>query len=87
MILNPVWAREANIVPMQYNWWIREKKPDLISTKPELYRNGVQVDLLQADCDELNHIRKMFSGIPVVAGPICIWRGEIASFIFNNLPT
>ena len=40
---------------------------------------------LQADGDELDLIRSKFSGIPMYAGKVVVWKGETARFIIDNL--
>jgi len=39
---------------------------------------------IQADGDELELIRKRFQNTPICFG-ICIWKGEMANFIYDNL--
>ena len=56
--------------------------------KPDLHKS--QVLVVQADGDELDHIRRKFTGIPFVGlsntgGPVVIWRNPWAAFIMDNL--
>ena len=45
----------------------------------------MSVTSLQADCDELDLIRRQFSGIPMTAWRVMLWRGEWAQFIADNI--
>lgn len=82
IILNPAWANETGIKEHNHHWNIEEEKPDF---PIDFYRNGIQVDLLQADGEELFKINADFQGIPTKQHGTVVWRGELASFIFNNL--
>lgn len=44
------------------------------------------VTLVQADCDELDHIFKEIKGIPKSSKRVQVWRGDFAVFIAENLP-
>ena len=62
---------------------------NLISEIPKLRNNNATVALkhieaIQADGDELEYIRARFENLPVSHG-ICVWRGEMAKFIWENL--
>lgn len=41
---------------------------------------------LEATGNELTRVRKLFENIPITTGTTCKWYGELAKFIFNNLP-
>lgn len=56
-------------------WHIPSKKPVTLS----------KLIWFVADGDELELVRSHFTGIPITKGNYCIWHGEIAEFIFNNL--
>ncbi len=65
-----------------FTWHIPSKGPDL---KKLFATNDRTVDILQADGDELGLIMVRLNNIPITHGGICIWRGEMAQFIFDNL--
>lgn len=56
--------------------------PKLRTTSPEL--TVEMVNIIQADGDELEYIKQRFANIPIAHG-ICIWRGDMAKFIWENL--
>ena len=41
--------------------------------------------VLTADGDELEAIRRQFTGIPMTAGSVVTWSGEVARFIADNV--
>lgn len=43
------------------------------------------VDYVQADGDELEHIRHCFPNLPITLGGLCKWHGDFAKFIVANL--
>lgn len=91
IMLNPAWASEMGIAQHTYTWSIQDKKPVVVdfsnarSRDNYLYRVGVRVDLLQAEGDELALINLKFEHLPTCNRDIVVWRGDMASFIFNNL--
>lgn len=40
---------------------------------------------VQADCDELEYIRRNFTNIPFHNGRVVKWTGEFATFIYNGI--
>lgn len=46
---------------------------------------GYKVHALQANNNELELIRRRFDNIPIAHGSYCIWKGEMAQFIYDNL--
>lgn len=38
-----------------------------------------------ADDQEYEYLTNLFHNIPIVRGKSCVWRGEVAHFIFDNL--
>lgn len=50
--------------------------------KPEVYSD--RIEYLQADGDELDFIKTRFQNLPI-SHRICIWKGGIAQFIYDNL--
>ena len=44
-----------------------------------------EITLVQADGDELEHIRHSITGIPISARRVVVWRGIFADFIARNL--
>lgn len=89
MYLNPAWAFELGIKEISHTWYIQDRKPQIIDFygrgNEHLWRMGVQVDLLQADGEELAMINLKFENLPTANKDIVTWRGDMASFIFNNL--
>lgn len=72
---------------VEFDWHINEKFPDIYSDNdhPGL-RHGRDANVIsiQADGHELEYISLRFQNIPY-CGRICIWHGEYAKFIFENL--
>lgn len=48
-------------------------------------KDGEGVEVVQADGDELDYIRKRFNNIPDCNKPVVAWYGDIAKFIACNL--
>lgn len=46
---------------------------------------GFEVQSIEATSQELEYIKNQFFNIPVTKGSYCIWQGEMANFILNNL--
>jgi hypothetical protein len=44
------------------------------------------VEQVSADGHELRYIRESYTGIPIGPAVVHTWRGEMAQFIFENLP-
>lgn len=44
------------------------------------------IEIVQADGDELQYIKENFAHIPIGPAVVAKWRGEMAQFIFENLP-
>lgn len=44
-----------------------------------------EIKMLQADGDELDHIRKTFVNIPMTNSRVVRWFGETATFIAANI--
>lgn len=94
IILNPAWAAENGIRETNYTWHIQSSKPEIIPRLNRSYqyavidhhlRIGVMVDMLQAEGDELALINMKFENLPTANMGTVTWRGDMASFIFNNL--
>ena len=47
--------------------------------------NIISVIEIQADCDELEYIRRHFTGIPFHTGRVVKWTGEFAKFIYDGI--
>jgi hypothetical protein len=45
-----------------------------------------QIEAVQADGHELRYIRESYTGIPIGPAVVHTWRGDMAQFIFENLP-
>jgi hypothetical protein len=58
----------------EYEWHIGRPKPFV----------GL-VTALQADGDELEHIRDIFPALTPRNRIVCNWRGDIAQMIYDNL--
>lgn len=58
-----------------YDWYILGGKPEL--------KSGTVIQLY-ADSTELKHITDNFKNVPICIKQ-CIWRVEMAAFIFENL--
>lgn len=50
--------------------------------KPQI--NGATIKIFKANGDELKHIIRNFGNLPYTKEE-CIWRGEMAQFIYDNL--
>lgn len=61
-----------------HDWHIGQK----VSIPKEELNQVIEV---QADGDELEHIRYQFQNIPHAKVRVCNWYGDIAKFIVNNL--
>lgn len=64
-------------VMQEYTWYVNQDKPTL----PPM----CVITLLQADGDELDHIKSVMLNIPYTSST-CKWRGELAIFVYDNLP-
>jgi hypothetical protein len=60
-----------------YQWHVGKTKP-----KRQTVSN---VQMVQADGDELNYIHMYFSNIPFTGKPVVRWHGDLAKFIVENL--
>ena len=60
-------------------WHLQNKRPEV------LWHISDDVQKLQADGDELELIRQRLVNVPITHGGVCIWRGEMARFIYDNL--
>lgn len=65
-----------------YKWYVNERKP-LIPTVSSA--DDIPLFHLIADGDELEQIKVRFVNVPH-CHHITTWRGEMARFIFENLP-
>lgn len=54
-------------------------------TSGKKYAAVESVRSLQADGDELEHIRLTFDNVPITKGNFCTWKGDMARFIYQNL--
>ena len=80
-------------------WYVQSDEPSLKSYKWNVGNNellpGEALDLddikiirVEASDKELLHIEDMFLNLPMVSmgfGGNCVWRGELATFIVENL--
>lgn len=60
-----------------YTWYLTGIKPMLPI--------DAEIGYIRIDGDELGYIILKFRNIPVTNGPSCIYTGELARFIYNNL--
>lgn len=67
-----------------YRWYINQPKPKFVYNDMREGQALPVVEWLQADGDELEYIKKRFHNLPF-AESICLWRGEMAQFILDNL--
>jgi hypothetical protein len=70
----------VNVDGLVDEWHINSKKPPYQAKTAR----GRTVSLLQADGDELEFIISHFKNIPY-QHHICVWRGDMAQFIYDNL--
>lgn len=75
-------------VPREYSWHVGEND-GLKRIRSGLERNMNNIIpltlIVQADMDELRHIRKTFPGLLVPEKPVVKFVGETAAFILLNL--
>lgn len=68
----------------EYSWHIPSAKPQ-IGLKMCDRDRGAFIRYLMADGDELEFIRARLENVPITKGGICVWRGILAAFVFDNL--
>lgn len=61
------------------------QKEEFIDRKPEIINNEDYVAKFIANGNELYSLKMMFANIPFGNKNICIWRGEMAQFLYDNL--
>ncbi len=64
------------------SWDVDDKKPYLQGNETPYRRI---VDYFSASDSELGYIMLKFADLPITRGGECIWRGEMAQFIYDNL--
>jgi len=52
--------------------------------EPIVFFDGDDVTEVQADGDELEHIRHKFTNIPMSTRNLVVWYGDMAKFIVEN---
>lgn len=63
--------------PVMVAWYVGTAVPQFLADHTVVF--------VQADGDELEHIRKRFANIPLSMNRVQIWRGDFAMFIAENL--
>lgn len=80
-----VTLRSANDkTSVEYGWWVGQShlSHGIIET---VSSNSISSIIVQADGDELEHIKTHFSQIPMTDARVVSWEGEFARFIVMNL--
>ena len=58
-------------------WHVGERKPSL-----DTHETVIEI---QADGDELDHVRKIYVNLPQASGRVVLWKDPFAQFIYDNL--